>query len=286
MILEDLETAGYNNYWQVLNAKDYGVPQNRERVFIVSIRKDIDRSFIFPEKEQLQVKLKDLLEEKVDEKYYLSDRLIKCFSDTTNRNGFIRGKRFKPHDLTKDYAYTITTSAGNRATDNYIKIPEATKKGYSEARDGDGIYINRPHQKRGCVQKDKIPTIKANPSDLGVVVESKIILEEPLIREGWHKRNKQVINPEGISSCIVAQSNNSLQKVAVDENTSEQSNMKELRIRKLTPLECWRLMDFNDEDFHKAKGTGVSNTQLYKMAGNSIVVRVIQKILENLFLGG
>ena len=331
MILRDLEEAGYNNYWQVLNARDYGVPQNRERVFIVSIRKDINQSFKFPEKEVLKVKLKDLLEENVDEKFYLSDRLIKCFSDTTDRNGYVRGKRFNPYDLTKEYAFTITTSAGNRATDNYIKVPEATKKGYAEARDGDGIYINRPHQKRGCVQKEKVPTIKANPCDLGVVVENKIILEEPLVRDGWHKRNKQVINPEGISSCVVAQSNNSLQKVVVEENfitkkynkfitengyipekfnpynekeiveiaptqstqcgsaTSSSAILnytKELRIRKLTPLECWRLMDFDDEDFYKAKETGVSNTQLYKMAGNSIVVKVIQKILENLFMKG
>ena len=276
MILQDLEDAGYTNYWAILNAKDYGVPQNRERVFIVSIRNDIDRSFTFPDKEPLQVKLKDLLEENVDEKYYLSDKLIKCFSDTTNRNGYIRAKRFNPHDLTKDYAFTVTTAAGNRATDNYIKVPEATKKGYAKATDGDGIYINRPHQKRGCVQKNKIQTIKANSSDLAVVVENKIIYEEPLERDGWHKRNKSVISPEGISSCIMAQSNNSLQKISEPN----------LRIRRLTPLECWRLMNFDDEDFFKAKATGVSNTQLYKMAGNSIVVNVVVKIFENLFMKG
>ena len=68
---------GYNNYWQVLNAKDYGIPQNRERVFIISIRKDIDNGkFIFPEKIQLQLKLKDLLEEVVDNKYYLTEKGI------------------------------------------------------------------------------------------------------------------------------------------------------------------------------------------------------------------
>ena len=72
-ILKDLSDLGYNNYWQVLNAKDYGIPQNRERVFIISIRKDIDNGkFIFPEKIQLQLKLKDLLEEVVDNKYYLT----------------------------------------------------------------------------------------------------------------------------------------------------------------------------------------------------------------------
>ncbi len=76
-ILKDIEDAGYNNYWRILNAKDYGVPQNRERVFVVSIRKDIDKcSFNFPDKQFLKIRLKDLLEDEVDEKYYLSDKAI------------------------------------------------------------------------------------------------------------------------------------------------------------------------------------------------------------------
>lgn len=322
-ILQDLDDAGYNNYWQVLDAKDYGIPQHRERVFIVSIRKDIDQEFTFPEKEELRLKLKDLLDDEVDEKYYLSDRMIKTFSDMTNRNGYIRGKCFKPHELDDNrVANTIKTTAGSRPEDNYVKrkydefidengympeifnpynktevkdvaktitgecgsttssaahlirIPEATKKGYAEASDGDGVYINRPHQKRGVVQKDKIQTIKTTP-DVGVVVEKKIKYEEPLEREGWHNMNKIVLNPDGISTTINAQSNNSLQKI------KEPS----LRIRKLTPLECWRLMGFDDEDFYKAQGAGISNTQLYKQAGNSIVVNVLEKIFINLFKG-
>ena len=322
-ILQDLDEAGYNNYWQVLDAKDYGIPQHRERVFIVSIRKDIDQEFTFPEKEELRLKLKDLLDEEVDEKYYLSDRMIKTFSDMTNRNGYIRGKCFKPHELDDNrVANTIKTTAGSRPEDNYVKrkydefidengympeifnpynktevkdvaktitgecgsttssaahlirIPEATKKGYAEASDGDGVYINRPHQKRGVVQKNKIQTIKTTP-DVGVVVEKKIKYEEPLEREGWHNMNKIVLNPDGISTTINAQSNNSLQKI------KEPS----LRIRKLTPLECWRLMGFDDEDFYKAQGAGISNTQFYKQAGNSIVVNVLEKIFINLFKG-
>lgn len=373
-ILNDLECAGYNNYWQVLDAKDYGIPQHRERVFIVSIRKDVDKEYTFPEKEVLKLKLKDLLEDEVDEKYYLSDRMIKTFSDMTNRNGYIRGKCFKPHSLDDDrVANTIKTTAGSRPEDNYVKrkydefieekgyipdifnpynktevkdvaktitgecgsktssaahlikeprlydqaykvanenicengdtidafnrklnktgvsptvttrpegfktailIPEATKKGYAEATDGDGVYINRPHQKRGVVQKDKIQTLKTTP-DVGVVVEKKIKYEKPLEREGWHNKAKEVLNTDGISTCIHTQSNNLLQKI------KEPS----LRIRKLTPLECWRLMGFDDEDFYKARDAGISNTQLYKQAGNSIVVNVLEKIFINLFEG-
>lgn len=74
IVLDSLEQAGYNNYWQVLNAKDYGIPQNRERVFIVSIRKDIDTGFFrFPEGFPLELRLKDMLEDEVDEQYYLSN---------------------------------------------------------------------------------------------------------------------------------------------------------------------------------------------------------------------
>lgn len=80
MWLQALDLFGYNNYWKVLNAKDYGIPQNRERVFVVSIRKDIDKgTFSFPDKIPLQHRLKDLLETNVDEKYYISDEKVKKF---------------------------------------------------------------------------------------------------------------------------------------------------------------------------------------------------------------
>lgn len=77
IVLDSLEEAGYNNYWQVLNAKDYGIPQNRERVFIVSIRKDIDNGmFRFPDGFLLRLMLSDMLDSSVDEKYYFSEKMI------------------------------------------------------------------------------------------------------------------------------------------------------------------------------------------------------------------
>ena len=220
-----LENMGYKNYADVLNAKDYGVAQNRERVFIVSILGEYN--YNFPKSIPLTKRLKDYLEDEVDEKYYLSDRFIEQMTkDVKNYNRkdkFIGG--VSDGDIV---ARTITTKL-DRPESNYIAIPEATKQGYAEAQDGDGVYINRPHQKRGVVQKDKIQTIKTSVNDIGVVVD----------------------NP--------------------------------LRIRKLTPLEAWRLMGIKDEDFHKAKSSGMSNTQLYKQAGNAIVVDVLMAIFEELF---
>ena len=83
MILSDLEDAGYNNYWQVINAKDHGIPQNRERVFIVSIRKDIDNGkFKFPEPYDNGLRLKDMLDDNVEKKYYIdNDKTRKLISD-------------------------------------------------------------------------------------------------------------------------------------------------------------------------------------------------------------
>lgn len=177
--LHSLENLGYYNYYQVLNAKDYGVPQNRERIFVISILNYAQ--FEFPNKEELKIKLKDILENEVDKKYYISEKLLKYCTDMTNRNGFVRGERFRPLTINDEYGYTITTNPGNGPTDNFI-IDCRTKK-----------------------------------------------------------------------------------------------------IRKLTPLECWRLMGFTDEEFKKTEQVN-SNTQLYKQAGNSIVVNVLEKILYNLLI--
>lgn len=113
LILNCLESAGYNNYWKVLNAKDYGIPQNRERVFIVSIRKDIDDgNFEFPKPFPLELRLKDMLEEKVDEKFYLSDKAMQNLvaNGNFNCNPSGKGMNGKVHD--GDIAPTLTTNKG------------------------------------------------------------------------------------------------------------------------------------------------------------------------------
>lgn len=190
--LEVLEGLGYKNYWQQLNAKDYGIPQTRNRVFLVSILNP-GFEFTFPKVFPLEKKLIDYLEKEVHEKYFISEAFLLYCTDPTDRNGFIRGNRFKPHDASKSpYAFTITTRKGSTPTDNFVIVPEATIKGYREAELGDGIYINRPHQKRGVVQKGKIQTIKRTVSDLGVIVEKdkalmirKITPRESLRLMGW-----------------------------------------------------------------------------------------------------
>ena len=117
----------YNLHWQVLNTKDYGLPQNRERVFLIGIRNDLPNSFVFPRKIPLELRLKDILEDEVDEKYYLSDKMVQGFINHAERhsekgNGF----KFEPKDV-DSIANTITTTEGSRGYNNFI---EDSKIGY------------------------------------------------------------------------------------------------------------------------------------------------------------
>lgn len=175
-----MEQLGYRNYYQVLNAKDYGIPQNRERVFTISIRNDIDLEFKFPEKKELQTKLKDLLEKDVDEKYYLSDKMIDYISATGTEN-----YKNKDSRINLDVARPLTTDQNKRAgTTNYLSsqlpdnydlnepkvlIKNATKLGYLEANPGDGIDISsRMKYHRGTVQKEITQTIDTQ-CNIGVI---------------------------------------------------------------------------------------------------------------------
>lgn len=193
IVLDSLEQAGYNNYWQVLNAKDYGIPQNRERVFIVSIRKDIDTGlFQFPHGFPLELRLKDMLEDEVDEKYYMSEKAISYICATGTKNF-----HYKPEiDLEIARPLTSTMHKSHRASqDNYVSdsflkddvkveivngkpivpqkiiVREATKKGYAEAFEGDSINFEQPNSKtrRGRVGKQVAQTLTTSPQQ-GVVV--------------------------------------------------------------------------------------------------------------------
>lgn len=121
---QELERLGYVNFAKVLNAKDYGVPQNRERIFLISIRADeLDAlagnvRYHFPKPFPLERKLKDVLEEKVDEKYYLSDKMMDYFKRVSEDDSHCHN--FKPKDE-DDIAFTIRTAPGQRVDDNFLR---------------------------------------------------------------------------------------------------------------------------------------------------------------------
>lgn len=136
--LETMEQLGYTNYYQVLNAKDYGIPQNRERVFTISIKKDIDKGYVFPQPQELKLKLKDMLEDEVDEKYYLSEKMIKYISATGTAN-------FRNPDckINLDIARPLTTDQNKRAgTTNYLCNDLPSNCDLQIIREG-GIYGNK-----------------------------------------------------------------------------------------------------------------------------------------------
>jgi len=349
VILKDLSDLGYTNYWQVLNAKDYGIPQNRERVFIVSIREDNAKSnFCFPPKVPLMWKLKDFLEDKVEEKYYLTEkgigRLIrknnKLIKESKNPNisaciiaGYHKmdGRNSQyisvPTDIQRigglydtekqtrqagsiynidGVSPTLTTMDGGNKQP-FVLVKEGTKKGYAEAQVGDSINISYPKSttKRGRVGKEVSQTLLTSPS---IATLEKI--DKPInILHNKISIQDRIYDTDGIATSIIASNfrgniaekrmfnpynNKEITDIAPTQTTScgsttssaailiSEDGTQCMRIRKLSPLECWRLMGFDDEDFYNAQSADVSDTQLYRQAGNSIVVNVLEYILQEL----
>lgn len=247
-----LESLGYTSKYAILNAKDFGVPQNRERCFMISWLGE-NCYYDFPNKQPLAVMLKDFLERSVDKKYYLSEKTIKYFIQHTQEsiekgNGF----RFEPTDGNV-VGKTITTRARSRMDDNFIKCEHITQL------EGNFEMANRVYSTYSLCH-----TIRTMQ---GGGLEPKVIYPMALDEQNGY------ICKDGIVGTITTDGSSPKHNNRIIENT---------RIRKLTPKECWRLMGFDDESFFKAEKV-VSNSQLYKQAGNSIVVNVLMAIFEKLF---
>ena len=293
---------GYNSYYQVLDAKDYGVPQHRERIFTLSIRKDIDNgNFKFPEKEELKLRLKDILEKDVDEKYYLSDSKIQSISHwKAYQKPFekVQGQNSVCPTLTargagEEHSGMITYSDNLQDTtnlqekiiqcenlktklcnslieNNIVKGGEIINHSYtnSEQRDTLDKYIE--------TENGISPTLTTRPDILGYVEKkyNNFIEKNGYMPEMFNPYNESEIKDIAPAQSTQCGSTGSSATILKLENN--------LRIRKLTPKECWRLMGFSDESFEKAQKVN-SNAQLYKQAGNSIVVNVLEKIIKNLF---
>lgn len=267
-----LEGLGYRNFYKVLNARDYGIPQNRERVFMLSIR-DANARYEFPKGKALETKLKDLLEENVDEKYFLSEKLITCFSSMKNRNGLVRGLRFRPRGKEDEYAWTITTCPGSRATDTFIIEPVI---GAFRGRKNE----NDTYEQRLEINKEGVS------NTLTTVQKDNIVIVPQATKQGYAIARIG----DGIYTNRTQSKRGVVQKDAIPTLKTSPNDVavvvddpKELiSIRRLTPRECWRLMGWKDHDIDRAFTADVSETQLYKMAGNSIVVNCLTEIFRNI----
>lgn len=193
---------------------------------------------LFPEPFDNGLRLKDFLEDKVEEKYYLKNTenffIKNSFDQESKGNGF----RFEPHVKDNaETAKTLTTRAGARMDDNFVIDIDDDKT------------------------KFKFDSTNNRLNQIGYI--------------NSNSQGQRVYDTEGTSVSLSANGGGAGAKTGLYD-VSEQ----DFRIRKLTPKECYRLMGFSDEDFEKAKATGNSNSQLYKQAGNSIVVNVLEEIYK------
>ena len=389
LFIMELHEYGYNTYWKVLNAKNYGIPQNRERVYLIIIKKELDNGkFEFPEGFDNGIRLKDILEKEVDEKYYISqektDKLISQLKDkniTTKvlenhgiiQVGCIEGKNFNQNKVVYDTEGLCPTINGQGHCGNEPKILEENKviqvgnivdtgnwdnpqRGGIYSPDGcspalnccgggglepkilEDFYSNREVRE----YEEYSPTLRAERQGLKVVEESPVpeliggigeinfgkqyrqgnrvydadktamcLLSQPVGNTGGnsylylvkdreelkdsfieekykeffdkHGYIPEMFNPYNCSEVINVSPTTTTQCGSTTSSATVLIKDVYYRIRKLTPLECFRLMGFIDKDFYILKDNGISDSQCYKMAGNSIVVDVLYYILLEIY---
>ena len=299
------EAVPYHIYWKVLNAKKLGVPQNRERVFIIGIRDDEDNVFDWPNEVYLTNRLKDVLEDEVDDKYFLSEKMLELITFGNKENGEVAnlnkgGERGSVYSQNADSISCLTATDFKQP--KQIMVKSGTAKGYEEATEGDSINFGfaSSDTRRGRVGKEVAQTLDT-ACNQGVII--------PLFQYGQGSRDgRMVYDKNGISPCMVTgmgsgggvtpsvivgtwrthkdgqgfretEDNNcpTIPARAREDGSGQAVISDGFKIRRLTPRECFRLMDFPDSFTWP-----VSDSQAYKQAGNSIVVKCLELIIKNL----
>ena len=264
----EMDKAGYDVEWNVFNSAEV-VPQNRERIYIVGHLRGTSTRKVFPIQRQ--------------GRYVGEEQSIKVVGNT-NKTGY------RSHDILDEngISKTITASEGVKvntlvALHNSVKQIGNIRKTSSfggnpqtgRVYSVDGIsptlstmqgggqepkILLRPKKQFGRLGQQAVDTYNDNISS----IKSGDVIEPYNHRLHTNGKTPTVTTrPEGLKTAIIPVTNN-------------------LRIRKLTPLECWRLQGFSDEQFYKAKQAGVSNSQLYKQAGNAVSVPVVEAIAKQM----
>lgn len=238
--LDYLEGLGYKNYWKVINSKDCGVPQARDRVFVVSILND-EKGFKFEESKELDITLVDILEDRVDERYYINteraDIVIKTLLETNQINNDVvpcDSTMMKPKALTVANCITARYDAGIQNKQSIgVAVVERIKNYDNSIRLGGLFDDDKKHQ-------------------AGSIWDTNALAPTLDTMQGGYRQ-----------PCIIDEVDN-------------------FRLRKLTCRECFRLMGLNEEQIDRIQASGISNSQQYKMAGNSIVVQVLEGIFRQM----
>lgn len=313
----ELESYGYRNFAKVLNAKDYGVPQNRERIFMVSIL-DEQARYEFPDPMPLTLRLKDVLEDKVDERYYLKDVPFKMFETPEGDAVHVVGE-LNPHDrwgkCIRQQNFVIgvdgcsmAITAKHTMHDFKVLVPKVLGKldypsGYDNTARvyaADGIAPSIQSTDGGNTQPKILEPLHTDKDGNALCISTRYAKES----------TKKLLNNDGAYANTV---------VAVPINTDEEGNARTInchyqdmnmesvmsksgtgygyvrtaimekegnlyRIRKLTERECFRLMDVPEEYIDRIQAAGISRSQQYKMAGNSIVVSCMYHIFRKLWI--
>lgn len=319
MFTDELDEYGYNVYWKVLNAKDYGIPQNRERVYLIFIKKELDNGkFTYPEPFDNGMRLKDILEENVDEKFYISEDKVQRFLTNLNNEDALlydacQVKREGKSREYNDFCPTLTArdyKDPRLVNDNVVKQIGTISKCEGNWKNP---QVGRIYSTDGCSptlntcgggsHEPKIVQLgNVNPSGKGMngnvfdenglaptLTTNKGEGNKIAIRQATKKRIECELGgvadlsyPESKTRRGRVQENGQIYPTITATETGGCRIESPIRIRKLTPKECFRLMGFSDENFEAAEKM-VSNSQLYKQAGNSIVVDVLYYILVELY---
>ena len=279
----ELESYGYRNFAKVLNAKDYGVPQNRERIFMVSVLDETAR-YEFPDPMPLTIRLKDVLEKEVEERYYLHDSKDKRLAQIVTE----QGDKIQHGDMLDTYNQQIlhetsaTILCGIDSRRHHFVAEEPIVLGW--VRDEKGNVVKRPpvevancvtsgkrDNTQNYVAEPKKPIIESyTPTDNGAIYKGKEIAEG----DGLYLSTTQDFFRGGLPGVSRA-----LKSECCDAGVCQN-----YRIRKLTERECFRLMDMPEEYIDRIQAAGISRSQQYKMAGNSIVVACMYHIWRKLFI--
>ena len=296
-LIDVFNDLGFNAYWSVLNGKDCGVPQNRERVFVIAIRKDIDNgSFSFPQAFDTGIRLKDILEDSVDEKYYLSEvatRKFKMFDETKGADIQVAGSLNSDKNV-QDRVRVLNIegiSQGLRATD--YKDPVKIVSEIAILKQAGQLYgtEKEPNPQAGRVYNSEClsPTLDtcSGGNRMPKIVESKLSHSE------WkQKMYEQFIkDADGEVSGVITNQSQTFgyrppmkgYSKTLRANANDTGIVEDYRIRKLTPRECYKLMGLSFEDCDKAKNIGVADSHLYKQAGNGIITNCCELLAEHLY---
>lgn len=231
------DELGYRYFYQVMNAKDYGIPQHRERIFVIGF-KDKSIDFEFPEPIKLEYKMQDFLEDYIDSKYYLKEKGVKFVTSSKNRQ-----KRYT--QINGDIALC------QKANQQFNWHGDFVFENQNEQEFNEFIFdVNQVEEKYYLSEKVKDYVLSSGTKNFKTTIKTDLEVARPLL-QSMHK----------------------MHRAGVDNYVTHDKG----RIRKLTPKECLRLMGFRD-DFKQV----VSDTQMYRQAGNSIVVDVLIAILKQM----